>query len=112
MVQPEPGRRSPEEMEVCSEQAPGVTFVRPGLHAVRRNTKAIKIDALTVEHPVEIMVRRKEQARRIFEGRIGGKPLRVRVSMRAYDRQILDLRIKAPGNLPRARRVREEPVWV
>ena len=51
----------------------------------------VQIDALAVQHPVQVVVRRQQQLGGVGERRVAGEPLRIGVAVRADDRQIADL---------------------
>ena len=75
-----------------------------------RNAEVLEPDALAVEHPEHVVIRRDEQRRSVGERRVVGEPLRIGVAVRAHDRQVLHRRVEAAGERARRRVGREEPV--
>ena len=68
--------------------------------------------ALRIKHPEQVMIGLQQQLGGIAEGRIGGKPFRVGMPVRADDRQVRNLAIERAGNGAYGRVGREEPVGI
>ena len=89
-------------MIVGGERPPDAARVQLDRSAVAaRDAEVLEPDALAVEHPEHVVVRRDEQRRRVRERRVVGEPLRIGVPMRAHDRQVLDRRVEAPRKVAR-----------
>ena len=65
-----------------------------------------------VHEPTDIVVGRDEQAGRVVERDVLGDPLRRHMTVRRDDRQVFHRGIQAPGDGPRRRFRREQPVGV
>ena len=102
VVDPHPGRRAPEQVEVFGEATPnsaGIVFHRA---AVKTDDADLPgPDALTVEHTMHIMIRRDEEMRGVGERGVIGEPLRVGVAVRAEDRKVGDGRVEPPRDVSR-----------
>jgi hypothetical protein len=78
----------------------------------RRDREVFELDALAIEHPENVMVRRDEERGRVGEGLVVGVPLRIGVTMRADDGQILDRRIECATQVPLHRVGGEQAIGV
>ena len=64
-----------------------------------RHTEAFHGDALGIQHAEHVVIGDQQQAGRIRETFVLGKPARVGVSVRADDRQVFDAFVKTTGDL-------------
>ena len=102
MVEPQPGRRSPEQMIVAGEQPPDLAPVGLDRRAVAgRHAEILEPHALAEQHAEDVVVRHDEQLRGIGERLVQRIPARVGVAVRADDRQVLDAGMEVAGNRPR-----------
>ncbi len=102
VVEPEPGRRAAEQMKVLGETAPDfarIGFDRAAVDA--RHAQVLETHALAVEHAMHVVVGNDEQPRRVGERRVVRKPLRIRVAVRADDRQLGDRSVERAGDVAR-----------
>jgi len=72
----------------------------------------LKGHAGAVEHPVEVVVGREQQAGGVGEGRVRREPLRVGVAVRADDRQAGHFFVEPARHAPHRRVRREQPIFV
>src|SRR2546429_4657260 len=91
----------PEQSVVGCKSAPDLARILLDWAAISaRDREIFELDALAVEHPENVMVRRDEERGRVGEGLVVGVPLRIGVTMRADDRQLLDRRIEFATEVP------------
>ena len=112
IVQPHAGRCAPEEIVILREGPPGLARIGAGLARLARHPQRIEAHALAVQHAVDVMIRRKEEFGRIAERGVIGKPGRVRMPVRADDRQVPYLPVEPSRNGPLAVLGREQAVLV
>ena len=88
VVEPEPRRRSAEQMIMSGKRPPRAAAVRGrALPVAGADPERLERDPLAVEHPVEVVIRRDEQLHGVGEVLVRGEPARVGVTVRAHDRQ-------------------------
>jgi len=61
------------------------------------DAEILQLDALAVEHPVDVVIGDDEELRGIFERFVLGEPARIGVTMRRYDRQVAHAVIEPAG---------------
>ena len=113
VIEPEARRRSPEKRIAVGENVPDLARVLLDRSTVApRNAEVLEADALAIEHPEHIMIRRNEQGGRIGERCVVGEPLRIGMPMRAHDRQVLHRRVQCAGERALARLRGEQTVGI
>ena len=112
VVEPHARRRAAEQVDVVGKRLPGSprTGRRPTVE--RRHAEGLERNALAVEHPGQVVVRRDEECRRVLERLVGGEPPRVRVAVRADQRKVAHGLVELPGDRPRRRFGGQQPVRV
>ena len=112
MIEPQPRGRAAEQVIVGCEQPPRRARIGCRRAVAIGYAQRGKRDALAVEHAIDIMIRREQQAGRIGPRRIVGEPARIGVAVRADDRRIGDGGVKRPRDIARAGIRREQSVGV
>jgi hypothetical protein len=103
VIEPEPCRRAPEEIVAFGKMPPDRPAVGLDRRAVeRRNAKLFQPDALAEQHAENVVIGHDQQLRRVRKRLVQRKPARVRMTMRADDRQVLDRGIERAGQRKRA----------
>src|SRR6185437_3891124 len=93
VVEPQSRRSSAEEEIVLCEDPPDLARIGL-LPSVRlRNSERLHADSLRIQHAEDVVIRLDEERRRIRKRLVVCKPLRIRMSMRADDRQVRYRRI-------------------
>ena len=113
VVEPHLCRSGAKEKPVLCEQAPDfprILFDRPAVCS--RDPERFKRYALAVQHAKDVMIRNDQQRRRIGKRFVVGKPLRIRMPVRADYRQHPNFGIRPPGDGALRRIGREQPVLV
>ena len=99
VIQPHARRSGAEQVIVRGKDAPDLAAVRLRPAAVSaRHAEAFQLDALRAEHAEDVVIRGDEELGRVRKGIVFCKPARVRMTMRADDRQILHAFVKAARN--------------
>jgi len=112
-IEPQTGRGSPEHVIVAGERIPDLAGI--GLHGcaiASRYSEPLQRHTQAVEHAQQVVVRRDQQAGGIAEAHVIGEPLRIRMAVRTYDRQPLDVLIQAASHAACVRIGREQAVRV
>ncbi len=112
MLEPQRRRRPAEQVEVPGEQPPGFARVGSRRAPARGDAEPREIDALAVEHPQQIVIRRQQQLRRVAERLVVGEPGGVGVSVRADDREMPHVLVERTRNGAHARLGGQQPVIV
>ena len=88
IVQPQRRGRAAKQMKPRCEHPPRSAWVSGRRAAARSDTERIEIDALAVQHAIQVVVRREQQFGRVGERLVPGEPLRIGVAVRTDDRQL------------------------